>query len=40
MRNSLVLLLLFCFLMCFQTTILSATTDEDTKTADVTKRCV
>jgi SH3 domain-containing YSC84-like protein 1 len=36
MRNSLVLLLLFCFLMCFQVAI-SATTDEDTKTADVTK---
>jgi SH3 domain-containing YSC84-like protein 1 len=36
MRNSLVLLLLFCFLMCFQVAI-SATTDDDTKTADVTK---
>src|SRR5208282_2194356 len=33
MRKSLVLLLLVCFLTCFQTTILSAnnTTDEDTK---------
>jgi lipid-binding SYLF domain-containing protein len=36
MRNSLVLLLLLGFLTCFQTAIF-ATTDEDTKSADVTK---
>jgi len=34
MRNLLVLLLLVCFLTCFQTTILSASTDDDTKAAE------
>jgi len=34
MRNLLVLLLLVCFLTCFQTTILSASTGDDTKAAE------
>ena len=34
MRNSLVLLLFACFLACFPTTILSASTDEDTKATE------